>query len=125
MREVRMEPGGELVVEKVAQAWLLILRGEHDLSSSPALNAELDAVFERRASVVVDLAEASFIDSSVAGALMRASESAGSGTACSVVLCAPEGTPPRRLLDMVGVTRVIPTFETRTQAIEHLATHES
>jgi hypothetical protein len=27
MREVRMEPGGELVVEKVAQAWLLILRG--------------------------------------------------------------------------------------------------
>jgi len=120
-----MQPGSELVVERSEQAWVLILRGEHDLSTSPALVNELDAVFAHGTMVVVDLAEASFIDSSVAGALMRAWETAQSREASTVVLCAPGGSPPRRLLDMVGMTRVIPTFETRDEAIDHLATDES
>jgi anti-anti-sigma factor len=119
-----MQPGSELVVERSEQAWVLILRGEHDLSTSPALVNELDAVFAHGTMVVVDLAEASFIDSSVAGALMRAWETAQSREASTVVLCAPGGSPPRRLLDMVGMTRVIPTFETRAEAIDHLATDE-
>jgi anti-anti-sigma factor len=119
-----MQPGGELVVERSERAWVLILRGEHDLSTSPALVAELEAVFADGAPVVVDLAEATFIDSSVAGALMRAWETAQSNEASGVAVCAPAGSPPRRLLDMVGITRVIPTFETRAQAIDALPTHE-
>jgi anti-anti-sigma factor len=122
VREVAMGSGGVIVVEKSARACVLILRGEHDLSTSPALDAELDAGFAHGTSVVVDLTEAGFIDSSVAGALMRAAQSTG---ASLVVLCAPVGSPARRLLDMVGITRVIPTFETRAQAIDHLAMHES
>ena len=117
-----MEVDGDLLVERSAQASVVILRGEHDLSTSPALEAELDAVFEHGTSVVVDLAEASFIDSSVAGALMRTWESR---KASSMVLCAPGGSPPRRLLDMIGITSLIPTFETRAQALDHLATHAS
>lgn len=97
---------------KVRAAWVLIVRGEHDLSASPALDAELDAVFEHGTSVVVDLVEASFVDSSVAGALTRAWETARSRDESSVAVCAPGGSPARRLLDMVG-TKVIPTFETR------------
>ena len=119
-----MEPVGELVVERSEQACVVALRGEHDLSTAPALDAELAAVFAERKAVVVDLAETTFIDSSIAGALMRAWEAAQSREAGAVVLCAPGGSPPRRLLDMVGITRVVPTFETRAEAVEHLATHE-
>ena len=119
-----MEPVGELVVERSEQACVVALRGEHDLSTAPALDAELAAVFAERKAVVVDLAEATFIDSSIAGALMRAWETAQSREAGAVVLCAPGGSPPRRLLAMVGITRVVPTFETRAEAVEHLATHE-
>lgn len=120
-----MEPSGELVVERSEHVWVLILQGEHDLSTSPTLSAELEAVFAGGAAeVVVDLAEATFIDSSVAGVLMRACETARESEASAVALCAPGGAPPRRLLDVVGITRAIPTFETRAQALEHLATHE-
>jgi anti-sigma B factor antagonist len=111
---------GELVVEKSEQAWVLILRGEHDLTTAPTLDAELSAVFAYGTTVVVDLTEASFVDSSIAGALVRAWETAEGKEGSAVAICAPTGSVARRLLDLIGATRVIPTYETRADALARL-----
>ena len=34
--------GGEVMVDRVDGAWLLTLRGEHDLSTTPSLRDELE-----------------------------------------------------------------------------------
>lgn len=115
---------GELLVERSEKAWVLILRGEHDLSTAPTLEAELSAGFTHAMPVAVDLAEASFIDSSIAGTLVRAWETAEGKEGSAVVVCAPSGSVARRLLDMIGATRVIPTYETRADAIRHLSSAE-
>jgi len=62
---------GELIVEKPPAAWLLRLRGEHDLATADTLDAQLEAVFLHGTNVVVDLSDAVFIDSSTVGAIFR------------------------------------------------------
>jgi hypothetical protein len=48
------------------------LFGEHDLSTVPALRTALDTVITTSPNVIVDLSEATFIDSSTVGALIHA-----------------------------------------------------
>ncbi len=117
---MRMEPAGELVVEEVDTAWVVTLRGEHDVSTTPRLEAEIDALFARGTNVVVDLSEATFIDSSVAGALMRGWQTAAQKPDSTLVVCAPVGSAPRRLLDMIGLGRMVPVLASRADGIAHV-----
>jgi anti-anti-sigma factor len=51
---------------------ILSLRGEVDLASVDAFRTQLDALAERSSSVVVDMADTTFIDGSVLGVLAGA-----------------------------------------------------
>ena len=46
---------GEVIVDRVEGAWVLTLRGEHDLSTNPSLRDELERAFDRGSTVIVDL----------------------------------------------------------------------
>ena len=104
---------GQIIIEQLPAVTMVALCGEHDLSTVPTLQAELDPVITTGRRVVVDLSEATFIDSSIVGALFHAATPAGR----LVAIAATPGTLPRRFIDMVNLTATIPVFDSPVAAV--------
>lgn len=105
--------------ESAGDVIVVAIEGEHDIYTAPALRERLDEALDRQGGVVVDLTRATFVDSSVLGALLdarrRALES-GQG----FVVCIGETVEPgvRRILDITGLVPVLPVIEGRDAAVE-------
>lgn len=102
--------------------WLVQLAGEHDLSTAPELRAELDRVLADGASVVVDLSDVTFIDSSVVGVLLNAQRCSAALDGQAVAVVAPASGTPARLLDFVGAHDVLHIVRSRADAFAGDAT---
>jgi hypothetical protein len=100
--EVRAIPmAGEDGGLRVRRCWsgsIIEFLGEHDLSTATAVDGCVEDALTA-GSVVIDLSGAALIDCSILGVLRRAADRNG---ARSVVVCAPPGTSPRRLIDMAA-----------------------
>jgi anti-anti-sigma factor len=105
-----------LVAELGDSLWLVTLTGEHDVATAGELEAALEGVSRRGTDVIVDLTEATFIDSSTLQAILRHDTQ----TDESVVVVAPAGTLPRRLLDLAGIDQVISVTDARDDALRLL-----
>ena len=116
-----MEPDS-IHVSRDGDAWIVELVGEHDLSTAPALVDALRRVDGRGPTqVVVDLAGARFIDSSVLAALVHAGEHVDL-VGGRVAVVAPAAGHPRRVLDLVGLDRPpLRIVETRAEALRLVA----
>jgi anti-sigma B factor antagonist len=96
---------------------LLTVHGEHDLYTAPRLRQQLDALLDSRTSVVVDLTGATFVDSSILGALLNARQRAIEGR-CGFAVCLQSGTEPsvRRIFEMTGLVETLPVLDTVEEA---------
>jgi anti-sigma B factor antagonist len=87
---------------------VLVVRGELDVYSSPALDAAVDQVLGDGArSLVLDLGEVGFIDSSGLRSMIRARQQAGSSPDAVRIRNPQPATV--RLLDITGLTDHFPT----------------
>ncbi len=95
------------------------VRGEHDLGNRQAL-AETLAVVADRCDVLVDLSECTFIDSTVLGVLLAASqEREAAGTRLGLVI--PPGTHiVYRITEVAGVAAFLPIYASREEAVAGL-----
>lgn len=98
---------------------VVVVQGEHDIYTAPTLRDRLDDALERGGGIVVDLTGATFVDSSVLGALLdarRRAHEAGQG----FVVCVGDQVEPgvRRILDITGLVPVLPVVTGREQAIQ-------
>jgi anti-anti-sigma factor len=84
---------------------IITLRGEHDLGTTPAIEAALATV--RGQNILVDVSGASFIDSSVINTLLGSAEAARAH-ACAVELVAAYRGFPRRVLELAGIQQILP-----------------
>jgi anti-sigma B factor antagonist len=105
----------------------VVVRGEHDIYTAPALRDRLDqalgsgseAPAAKPVGIVVDLSAATFLDSSILGALLEARRQAlekGIG----YVVClgdAPEAGV-QRILEITGLVPVFPVVRSRDEALE-------
>ena len=110
--EIRLERSDDGVV--VAR-----LEGEHDIYTAPTLRERLDEALGRGGGIVVDLTAATFVDSSVLGALLdarRRAIEAGQG----YVVCVGDSVEPgvQRILDITGLVPVLPVLQGREEAIQ-------
>jgi anti-sigma B factor antagonist len=96
--------------------WLVAASGEHDLATADEFAQAFAEVRRGGTRAVVDLSEATFIDSTVIGELVRHSQAEGERLA----VVAPSGTMPRRVLDVVRFEQLVPVFETRNRALAAL-----
>jgi anti-sigma B factor antagonist len=114
---------GQIDVEHLsATTAAVVLRGEHDVYTVPTLRKRLDELLAKKLFVMVDLSQTSFLDSSVLGALLGATEKArGQGTGVAVVLGDPPTDAVARIFEVTGLADVLPTRSTRAQAREVLA----
>lgn len=109
-----------LTIDAVAQGdWtVLVVEGELDLFTCPALRDRVGAAVAARA-VAIDLSGVSFVDSSGLGAVIgarRAVERAGGRFAT----IAPPGSALARLLSLAGIDQLLPVVPSRAE-LEALA----
>jgi anti-sigma B factor antagonist len=97
---------------------VVVVEGEHDIYTAPTLRERLDEAIGRGAGIVVDLTGATFVDSSVLGALLdarRRALDAGQGFVVSVGDDVEPGV--QRILDITGLVPVLPVINGRDEAI--------
>ena len=99
---------------------VVVVEGEHDIYTAPTLRERLDEALERRGGVVVDLTGATFVDSSVLGALLDARRRALDADQ-GYVVCVGEQVEPgvQRILDITGLVPVLPVVSDRAAAIDY------
>jgi anti-anti-sigma factor len=109
---------GSVRVDRLADSLFVVgLHGEHDLSTVADLRGELTAIFAQGATVVVDLSEATFIDSSVLSELILVQRRVENDQDRQLAIVAPRGRFPARVIDMADSARLFAIFERRGDAL--------
>jgi anti-sigma B factor antagonist len=103
---------------------VVVVEGEHDIYTAPTLRDRLDEAIGRGGGIVVDLTGATFVDSSVLGALLEARRralAAGQG----FVVCVGQAVEPgvQRILDITGLVPVLPVINGREAAVQAARTN--
>ena len=104
---------------------VVVVRGEHDIYTAPALRDRLDQALGNQggggstAGVIVDLSGATFLDSSILGALLEARRQALEKS-LGYVVCLGEDPEPgvQRILEITGLVPVFPVVRSLDEALE-------
>lgn len=113
--------GAIRVVPETDEIVAICLEGEFDLANAPALGDEIDRALESGHHLIFDLSQATFIDSSVIRALMRAVK-AVSGRKQALVLQLGTAAIVERLLEIVKIEQVMPRAHDRQEAVQLIET---
>ncbi len=97
---------------------IVILEGEHELYGAMKLQRQLRALIGEGASIVIDLARATFLDSSIVSVLLQTRREAREAqTAFSIVVCDATGEPVRRMFEITGIGSILPVVGSRKAAL--------
>ena len=90
---------------------VVAISGEHDLNTAPDLRARLAEVIENGGPVIIDLSPATFVDSSILGAILdarRRAQGAGIGFA---VAQGDSAAAVARVLEITGLRDELPVHD--------------
>jgi anti-sigma B factor antagonist len=113
-------PGYALADEAFApDGSVVIASGELDIGAASALRERLQAVLESGATrLIVDLSEVAFIDSLSLAAVVGAHRRLGDPSRLAIVATHPY---VRLILDAAGVGSIVAVYDTRDEALAHVA----
>lgn len=106
--EVPLPPPGRVATRRHGNTRIVALWGEHDVSTVDLVRERLGDAAAGDGVIVVDLVDAVFLDSTVAGALLEAYRRDSPPRMRFVVA---SGTSPRQLFTMLGFDGSVPIFE--------------
>jgi len=93
--------------------------GEHDVYTAPSLRDRVHAVIEEKAAFVIDLSQATFVDSSILRVMLEARRQAEEhGLGFAVALGTGDGPGVRRILEVTGLMSVFPVLSDREEALQ-------
>ena len=91
---------------------LVALEGEHELYGAQKLQTQIDSLIADGYSIVIDLTQTVFLDSSIVGVLLKEQKhAADSGVDYRVVLSSSTGEPVRRMFAITGLREILPIVE--------------
>lgn len=94
------------------------VRGELDLSTAPQLEGPLEQTLESgEGSVLIDLSQCEFIDSTGIALIVRAWQRLDSGENGRALVICSQNDQVRRVLEITGLELSIPVHLTRDEAI--------
>lgn len=93
------------------------LEGEFDLANAPALADRVTSALDSGTGLIVDLTEATFIDSTVIEALVRVAKTAAEQDKIVVLQLGTE-TVVERAIEIVGIERIIACAHERQEAVQ-------
>jgi anti-sigma B factor antagonist len=95
---------------------VLVISGEHDLSTAPELRARLHELGDADA-VIVDLDQTTFVDSSILGVLVGGLRRARERNAPFALVLGDDAHPAIiRIFELTGLHDVFPIFASRAEA---------
>jgi anti-anti-sigma factor len=102
---------------------VVVLSGELDAYDAPAVKSELAAALAEGNDVVLDLRDASFVDSVVAGELLEArAEADARGVDFALALSDSRANHVRRMLEQTNLIELFDVFDTPGKAAVSLRT---
>jgi len=101
------------------ELWLVVAGGEQDLATVGRLREEIERAELAGGDIVVDLSQATFIDSSVAGLLVEHGLRPTSDDV-SIALVIPAAGFPAKVLQLLEIYDKLPAFESRADALRAL-----
>jgi anti-sigma B factor antagonist len=104
------------VVPQTGEIVALCLQGEFDLANAPALEDQIDRALLAGHNVILDLNEATFIDSSVIHVLVRASK-ASTGGEQAIVLQLGTAAIVEHVLELAAIEQLLPRARDRQEAL--------
>lgn len=94
------------------------VRGELDLSTAPGLESPLDEALDSgEGSVLIDLSQCEFIDSTGIALIVRAWQRIESGENGRALVICSQNDQVRRVLEITGLELSIPVHKTRDEAL--------
>ncbi|HEU5061923.1 MAG TPA: STAS domain-containing protein [Solirubrobacterales bacterium] len=94
------------------------VQGELDLSTAPSLEGPLDEALDSgEGSVLIDLSQCEFIDSTGIALIVRAWQRLDSGENGRALVICSQNDQVRRVLEITGLELSIPVHQTRDEAI--------
>lgn len=96
---------------------VVVLDGEHDLGTAPDVRAAFAQAVDGTRSVLVDLGSATFVDSSILGALLDARRHARENDRGFAVARGDASEAVRRVLEVTGLDEELPVYPTRDEAV--------
>jgi anti-sigma B factor antagonist len=114
-----MDANPIVLYDEAGDVVVVVIEGEHDIYTAPTLRERLDEALGRGGGIVVDLTGATFVDSSVLGALLDARRRALESDQ-GFVVCIGDTVEPgvQRILDITGLVPVLPVISGRDAAID-------
>ncbi len=112
----RPEPGTIELTHHVPGLAVVDVRGEHDLSTVPALSAVLEQA-AAHSHVIVDLSECTFIDSTVIAALLATAHAVKARDERFVLVIPSEQRRIARVAEMTGLPALVDVRTTREAAL--------
>jgi anti-sigma B factor antagonist len=109
--------GGRIESATVDGGWpVVVLYGEHDLSTAPELRARLHELGDTSA-VIIDLDQTTFVDSSILGVLVGGLRRARERDVPFGLVLGSEAHPAiTRIFELTGLHDVFPIFASRADA---------
>jgi anti-anti-sigma factor len=99
-------------VDQCDCASIITLLGEHDVSTRRSLHKQIERVARHGTPVIVDLSRAKFIDSTIISELAVAHQNG-----YEIALVAPAHYEGTRLVELIGIGTIVPTYPTRDAAM--------
>jgi anti-anti-sigma factor len=117
--------GGSITVEHDSRgAAIVVLAGEIDLGDQEAFQEAVDRAWTLEPAIIIDLAEATFFDSTILMVIMQALRRADSSDRETVALIVPLRSHANRLLVLSGFTQLLmPIAETRDEVFRTWEPH--
>lgn len=114
-----MQPSSSVVLDRTPGDVIVIaIEGEHDIATVPQLQQRFDQALDAQRGIVVDLTQATFLDSSVLGVVLSARKRAlNSERGFAVCLGSSNDSGVKRLLEITGLIPIFSAVEERQQAI--------
>ena len=101
------------------ELWLVVVGGEQDLATVGRLRAEIERAETAGGDIVVDMSQATFIDSSIARLLIEHGLH-GANDDVSIALVIPAAGFPAKVLQLLEVYDQLPAFQSRADALRAL-----
>ena len=109
-------PGAIRLVDETEHIVAVCLEGDLDRTHAAALDASIDRALQSGNDLILDMSEATFIDSSVIDSVVRAAQSAGR-THQAIVLQLGTAAIVERILEIVKIEEVVPRAHDRQEAL--------
>ena len=113
---------GELALEiTYAGVAVLTISGEHHLLTAPLRRPRLDGLLDQGTPTVVDLSPATFVDSSILGAILDGRRRAAKAAIGFAVVHADGADAVDRVLEVTGLRAELPVHANREEAFSEVS----